>query len=111
MVAVVVIVWVLAARRMPPTRIHAATARDHETSRLAVALAIDLLAITGVASALSLLTGFAHGNSGDLPFAVAIFAILGILYLVVARQTVGSTLGEALFDVRYHPRRRNWLGR
>ena len=40
-----------------------------------------------------------------------LFAILGVLYLVVARQTVGSTLGEALLDVRYHPPRRPWLRR
>jgi DNA-binding response OmpR family regulator len=37
------------------------------------------------------------------------FAILGVLYLVVARQTVGYTLGEALLDVRYHPPRRPQL--
>lgn len=108
-VVVVVIVWVVAARRMPPSRFHGTTARDHEKLRLAVALTIDLLAIVGVAGALSLMTGLAANDPGDLLFAVAIFAILGILYLVVARQTVGSTLGEAFFDVRYHPRRRNWL--
>ena len=105
-VAVVVTVWVVAARRMPPSRIHAASAHDRERLRLAVALAVDLLAITAVAGALVLLTGLALGDSGDLPFAAVIFAILGVLYLVVARQTVGSTLGEALLDVRYHPPRR-----
>jgi hypothetical protein len=99
----------LAARRMPPSRIHSATTPDHEALRLAVALVIDLFAITGVAGALVLLTGVALGDSGDLPYAAVIFAILGILYLVVARQTVGSTLGEALLAVRYHPRRRPWL--
>jgi hypothetical protein len=105
----VVIVWVVAARRMPPVRIHPATAPNHGMLRLAVALLIDLLAITGVAGALVLLTGLALGDSGDLPGAGVVFAILGILYLVVARQTVGSTLGEALLDVRYHPPRRPWL--
>jgi membrane protein DedA with SNARE-associated domain len=108
-VVVVVAVWVLAARRMPPSRFHGTTAHDHERLRLAVALTTDLLAIVAVAGALSLMTGLAANDAGDLLFAVAIFAILGILYLVVARQTVGSTLGEAFFDVRYHPRRRNWL--
>jgi membrane protein DedA with SNARE-associated domain len=108
-VAVVVIVWVVAARRMPPSRIHSATTPDHEALRLAVALVIDLFAVTGVSGALVLLTGVALGDSGDLPYAAVIFAILGILYLVVARQTVGSTLGEALLDVRYHPPRRPWL--
>ncbi len=62
-----------------------------------------------VAGALVLLSGLDVGDAGDLPLSGAIFAILGILYLVVARQTVGSTLGEALLDVRYHPPRRPWL--
>ena len=110
-VAVVVIVWVVAARRMPLSRIHSATTTDDEALRLTVALAIDLFAITSVAGALVLLTRVALGDSGDLPYAAVIFAILGGLYLVVARQTVGSTLGEALLDVRYHPPRRPWLRR
>jgi hypothetical protein len=108
-VAAVVIVWVVAARRMPPMRIHGGTAHDHEALRLAGALAIDLVAITAVAGALVLLTGLALGDSSDLHFAAVIFALLGILYLVAARQTVGSTLGEALLDVRYHPPRRSRL--
>jgi membrane-associated protein len=111
LVAVVVIVWVVAARRMPPSRIHYPSTPNHEALRLAVGLAIDLVAITSVAGALALLTGVALGDSADLPYAALIFAILGILYLVVARQTVGSTLGEALFDVRYHPPRRARLHR
>ena len=107
---VVVIVWVVAARRMPPARIHSDPAPNRERLRLAVALLVDVFAITIVAGALSLLTGLAQGDSGELPFAAVIFAILGVLYLVAARQTVGSTLGEALLDVRYHPPRRPWLG-
>ena len=111
MVALVVIVWVVAARRMPPTRIQSASAPDHEVLRLAVALAVDLIAITAVAGVLVLLSGLAVDEAGDLPVSASIFAILGILYLVVARQTVGSTLGEALLDIRYHPPRRPWLSK
>jgi hypothetical protein len=95
---------------MPPARIHSDPAPNRERLRLAVALLVDVFAITIVAGALSLLTGLAQGDSGELPFAAVIFAILGVLYLVAARQTVGSTLGEALLDVRYHPPRRPWLG-
>jgi hypothetical protein len=73
--------------------------------RLAVAFVLDLVAVTCVAGALSLITNLAGDDSGDLAFVAAIFAILGVLYLVVARQTVGYTLGEALLDVRYHPPR------
>ena len=46
------------------------------------------------------------GDSDALTFVAAMFEILGVLYLVVARQTVGYTLGEAMLDVRYHPPRR-----
>jgi len=105
-VAVVVIVWVVAARRIPAEVSTAASAPRSSGWRLAVALALDLLAIGGVAGLLSLLTGLERGDSDELDFAAAIFAILGALYLVVARQTVGHTLGEAFLDVRYHPPRR-----
>ena len=107
-VGLVVAVWVVAARRMPPARADFATAADHEALRLVLALAIDLLAVTCVAGALVLLAGATLGSSADLPYAAVTFAILGVLYLVVARQTVGSTLGEALLDARYHPPRRPW---
>jgi membrane-associated protein len=105
-VALVVVVWVLAARRMPAEKKAAAAERRHSRWRLAGALGLDFLAISCVAGALSLFTNIARGDSDELEFVAAIFAILGILYLVVARQTVGHTLGEALLDVTYHPPRR-----
>lgn len=105
-VALVVLVWVIAARRIPAEVSGRTSAARSSALRLAVALALDFLAIGGVAAALSLLTDVARGGTGELAFVVPIFAILGVLYLVVARQTVGHTLGEALLDVRYHPPRR-----
>jgi membrane-associated protein len=109
LVAVVIIVWVVAARRIPAEGSTAASTSHSGGWRLAIALALDLFAIGGVAGALSLLTGLERGDSGELVFVAAIFAVLGVLYLVIARQTVGHTLGEALLDVRYHPRRRPHL--
>ncbi len=105
-VAVIVVVWVVAARWMPPAE--PATAADPRRGRwrLVVAFGLDLFAVSCVAGALSLFTDLAGGDSDDLALVVAMFAILGVLYLVVARQTVGYTLGEALLDVRYHPPRR-----
>jgi membrane-associated protein len=102
-VAVVVLAWVLAARRMPAAKSSDAPPPRSGRWRLTIALALDLFAISAVASALSLLTGLERGDSGELPFLAAIFAVLGVLYLVVARQSVGYTLGEAALDVRYHP--------
>jgi len=111
LVALVIVLWVLAARRLPAAQ----PPSEGESSkrapfgqarwRVAAALGVDLAGVCIAAGVLSLLAGFAEGNSGKLPFLIAILAILGLLYLVVARQTVGYTLGEALLAVRYHPPR------
>jgi membrane-associated protein len=102
-VALVVVVWVVAARWMPAAEPSTAAEPGRGSWRLAVAFGLDLLAVSCVAGALSLFTDLGGADSADLAFLAAIFAILGVLYLVVARQTVGFTLGEAVLDVRYHP--------
>ncbi len=108
-VVVVVLVWIVAARWIPAAK--SATAADPGRGRwrLAVAFGLDLVAVSCAAGALSLFTNLAGGDSDALAFIAAMFAILGVLYLVVARETVGYTLGEALLDVRYHPPRRPQL--
>jgi membrane-associated protein len=105
-VVAVVLVWVVAARWMPAAKPATAADPGRGRWRLAVAFGLDLFAVSCVAGALSLFTDLAGVDSYDLAFLAAIFAILGVLYLVAARQTVGYTLGEALLDVRYHPPRR-----
>jgi hypothetical protein len=105
-VGFVVVVWVVAARWLPAAEPAAATDPRRARWRVAVAFGVDLFAISCVAGVLILFTRLAGGDSDNLAFVAAIFAILGVLYLVVARQTVGFTLGEALLDVRYHPPRR-----
>jgi membrane protein DedA with SNARE-associated domain len=105
-VAVVVVVWVVAARRMPVAKKAAAAERRHSKWRLGGALGLDLLAISIVAAALSLFTYIARGDADEVDFVATIFALLGVLYLLIARETVGHTLGEALLDVTYHPPRR-----
>lgn len=104
-VAVVVVIWVVAARWIPAAKPVAADARRARW-RLAVAFVIDLVAITCVAGALILFTHLAGGDSDNLGFLAAIFAMLGVVYLGVARQTVGFTLGESVLDVRYRRSRR-----
>ena len=105
-VVVVVLVWVVAARWMPAAKPATAADRSRGRWRLVVAIGLDLVAVSCAAVALSLFTNLAGGDSDALAFVAAMFAILGVLYLVVARQTVGYTLGEAVLDVRYHPPRR-----
>jgi membrane protein DedA with SNARE-associated domain len=102
MVAVVVI-WVVAARWMPAAESAATSDPTRARWRFAVAFGLDLVAVACVAGVLSLVTGLARGDFDEQAFLAVVFAILGVLYLVVARQTVGYTLGEALLDVRYHP--------
>jgi len=104
-VAVVVVIWVMAARWIPAAKPVAADAR-HPRWRLAAAFVVDLFAITCVAGALILFTYFVGGDSDNVGFVAAIFATLGVVYLVVARQTVGFTLGESVLDVRYRRPRR-----
>ena len=110
MVAVVVI-WVVAARWMPAAESAAASDPSRARWRFAVAFGLDLVAVACVAGVLSLVTGLARGDFDEQTFLAVVFAILGVLYLVVARQTVGYTLGEALLDVRYHPPHRLRLDR
>lgn len=111
-VLAVVVVWVLAARRVPAGETSTTDEHGRGKWRLAVvALGVDLAAVGCVAGALSLVAGLAPRDSEERAVVAAIFAILGIIYLVVARETVGFTLGEALLDARYHPRRRPRLHR
>jgi membrane protein DedA with SNARE-associated domain len=101
-VVAVAALWLVAARRMPATHPASAPILRRGKWRLGVAFGLDLFVIGDVAGFLSLFTGVIRGDTDQLVFAAATFAILGALYLVVARQTVGYTLGEALLEVRYH---------
>lgn len=105
-VAVVIVIWIVAARRMPVAKPEAAVKPRPGRWRVIVAFALDLAAVGAVAGALSIFTGLAPGDPDEEAIAAAVFAFLGILYLLVARQTVGHTLGEALLEVQYHPGRR-----
>jgi len=60
----------------------------------AAAVLKDLAAVGCVAAALSLVAGLATRVSEERPALAARFAILGVIYLVVARETVGVTLGR-----------------
>jgi membrane protein DedA with SNARE-associated domain len=101
-VAAVAALWLVAARRMPAANPASAPMLRRGRWRVAVAFGLDLFVIGDVAGILSLFTGTIRGDTDQLVFAAATFAILGVLYLVAARQTMGYTLGEALLEVRYH---------
>jgi hypothetical protein len=104
-IVVVAVIWVFAARRLPPARVADSVPESPHGWRIAAALGIDLASVLAVIGLLSALSVLARGDIDDLVFAAGIFAVLSLVYLCVARYTVGFTLGEALLDIRYHPPR------
>ncbi|HEY1420890.1 MAG TPA: VTT domain-containing protein [Candidatus Dormibacteraeota bacterium] len=104
-ILVVAVIWIFAARRLPAARILDSVPEAPARWRLPVALAIDLVSVIAVIVLLSVLSVLARSDIDDLVFAAGIFAMLSLAYLLVARYTVGFTLGEALLDIRYHPPR------
>jgi membrane-associated protein len=108
-IVLVALIWLFVARRIPAAEVEASVPPSPAGWRFPVALALDLLTVLAVVVMLSVLSVLARGDLNDIVFAAAIFALLALLYLLVARHTVGFTLGEALLDVRYHPPRRRGL--
>ncbi|HEY1420283.1 MAG TPA: DedA family protein [Candidatus Dormibacteraeota bacterium] len=100
-------VWVIAARRAPGRRAQDDVPADQPRYRIALALALDFALIIAVVAILSVLSDFASQDLNDVLLAAGIFLLLSLGYLLVARETVGFTLGEAALDVRYHPLRRH----
>ena len=105
-IVAIAIVWVVAARRIPAGRRVAEAPAMPAPWRLPSALALDFTIVFAVVAVLSVLSDFATQDLGDVVFAAVLYSLLSLLYLLVARETVGFTLGEAVFDVRYHPPRR-----
>jgi hypothetical protein len=70
---------------------------------LPLALGVDFLLVLVVVAILSVLTDVATNNLNDLVAGMVTFSLLGLVYILAARQTVGFTVGEAALDVRYHP--------
>lgn len=105
-VAVVILIWIVAARRLPVAKAEIASKSRPGRWQVVVAFILDLATVGAVAGVLSIFTGLSPGDPDEEAIAAAVFVLLGVLYLLVARQTVGHTLGEALLEVQYHSRRR-----
>ena len=99
--AVVLIIFVayLAVRRLPAARSGSAPTGKGPL-RVLAALGVDLV----VTSAMIVIFAVLFGLEEPTPSAVSATAVFGataLAYLVLARRSTGSTLGEALFRVRY----------
>jgi membrane protein DedA with SNARE-associated domain len=102
-VLLIVVLWVVVARRIPPARHEDEVPTSSAPWRLPVALGLDFLLVFAVGAILSVLIGLATQNLNNVLLAAVTFSLLSLIYILVARNTVGFTLGEAVLDVRYHP--------
>jgi membrane-associated protein len=103
LILLIAVAWVLAARWLPAPRDDEKVRPSPAPWRLPLALTIDFLLVLVVVAILSVLTDVATNNLNDLVAAVVTFSLLGLVYILVARETVGFTVGEAALEVRYHP--------
>jgi membrane protein DedA with SNARE-associated domain len=69
--------------------------------KLVVAVAVDLLLVAVVMLALGVLTGLEALDPDSVVSAAAVVGSLSLVYLVIARRSVGLTAGEALLRIRY----------
>jgi hypothetical protein len=99
----IAVVWVFAARRIPSPRHEDQVPASPAPWRLAAALLLDFVLVFAIVAILSVLSDFATQDLNDVVLASVMFSLLGLVYMLVARETLGFTLGEALLDVRYHP--------
>jgi len=103
LILVIAVAWVLVARWLPAPRDGEKPRASPALWRLPLALIVDFLLVLVVVAILSVLTDVATNNLNDLVAGMVTFSLLGLVYILAARQTVGFTVGEAALDVRYHP--------
>ncbi len=103
LILLIAIAWILAARWLPSPRDEEMVPASPAAWRLPLALIVDFLLVFVVVAILGVLSDVATNNLNDLIVAVVTFSLLALVYILVARQTVGFTVGEAVLDVRYHP--------
>lgn len=107
-ILVIAVGWLFAARHIPAVRRHDGVPASPARWRLPLALSLDFVLVFGIVAVLSVLSDLATQDPNDVVVAAVMFSLLSLVYILVARQTVGYTLGEAVLDVRYHP---PWSGR
>lgn len=102
-ILMIAVVWVFAARRIPAPRHAEHVPASPAPWRLPTALSLDFVLVFAVVAILSVLSDLVTQNVNDVVLAAVTFSLLSLVYILVARETVGFTLGEAVLDVRYHP--------
>lgn len=101
------LIAIVLLRRIPPSERHDALLGPPRPWRLVIALGIDVLVVSTVAAGVSVLLSDVAGTGPDELIDFELLGVgLAILYVLGARWSAGATVGERLFGVGYHRRRR-----
>lgn len=101
-VIAILAVCYLVLRRVP--RVERAGVRVEQRARglrLVALLAVDMAVVLAVTAILGLATGLESGDMGSVVTAVLVVGSISLVYMLVARRSVGYTVGELIFRVRY----------
>ena len=90
----------IALRRIPSVRPRQPS-QKFTKRREGLALVVDVSVVILVVAALSFLTALAGQDLDSLISGLLIYGAIAILYILVARRSLGFTLGEMLMEVRY----------
>lgn len=96
----VLLIFAIALRYVPSVRPREPR-RPFSRRRRLLAEVVDVCAVVLVVLFLSTLTGLVGRDFDSFFSGVAIYTVLAVAYVVVARRSLGFTLGEMLLDVRY----------
>lgn len=98
--AAVIFLAYLALRRIPASRPTAAQ-QAFSVRREVLGLVVDVSVVVLVVAALSFLTALVGQDADSFLSGLLIYGAVAILYILVARRSLGFTLGEMVLEVRY----------
>jgi uncharacterized membrane protein len=70
-------------------------------ARLVALLAVDLVVVLAVTAVLGLVTGLESGDVGSVVTVVLVVGSISLVYMLVARRSVGYTVGELVVRAHY----------
>ena len=99
-VILILVAGYIVIRQVPDSR---PRARDVPVGgrRAYAAFALDLITVGALITALNVLTGIEAGEIDTGIAGAVLLSALAVIYLLIARRSVGHTMGELAFRVRY----------
>ena len=96
----VILLAYLALRRIPASR-PSLPRQPFSKLREGLALVVDVSVVVLVVAGLSLLTALVGQDADSFLSGLLIYGAIAILYILIARRSMGFTLGEMVLEVRY----------